>query len=195
MLGAVLAGGLGARFRGSSKPAAVLGGRPLIAWPLEALRGVCSSVVVVCKADSRLPPLAPGVERWEEPDEPRHPATGMVAALERARAPVLVCAADMPFVTSSACRRILERAGAMPDAPAVVASAGGRIEPLFCLLRPHALEPLRQAARGEALSACMERLGAREVHLPAEVTGSVNTPEELAAAQVTLGSHQRSERG
>jgi molybdopterin-guanine dinucleotide biosynthesis protein A len=188
MIGAILAGGLGSRFHGSSKPAALLGGRPLIAWPIAALGGVCSSVVVVCKADTDLPPLPGGVERWEEPDEPRHPAAGMVAALERARAPVLVCAADMPFVTEPVCRRLLEHAATTPDAPAVVARAQGRMEPLLCLLRPGALEPLREALAGEAMRASMQRLGAVAVDVPSRATASVNTPEQLAAAQVTVGA-------
>ena len=34
---------------------------------------VCARVAVVCKRDTALPPLPDGVERWDEPDEPRHP--------------------------------------------------------------------------------------------------------------------------
>lgn len=195
MVGAVLAGGLGSRFGGASKPGALLGGRPLIAWPLEALGGVCSTMVVVCKSDTELPPLAPGVERWDEPGEPRHPATGMVAALERAGGPVLVCAADMPFVTESVCRLLIEHAGTAPGAPAVVAQAGGRLEPLLGLLRPHALEPLRKALAGESMRDAMRRLGAVAVDIPLRAATSVNTPAQLEAAEVTLGSHGRSETG
>lgn len=184
----MLAGGEGRRFRGASKPGALLGGRALIAWPIEALEGVCASVAVVCKAGTPLPALPPGVDRWSEPDEPRHPATGMVAALNRARGPVLVCAADMPFVTGAACRLLLEQAGATPQAPAVVARAGSRLEPLLCLLRPEALEPLRHADTDEALATTLERLGAVAVDVPPAATISVNTPEELAGAQQRAAS-------
>lgn len=192
----VLAGGLGRRFGETSKTAVLLAGKPLIAWPLEVLASVCPAVVVVCKACSRLPALAVGVERWDEPECPRHPATGMVTALERAPGPVLICAADMPFVTGQACNRLLERAAQAPGAPAIVARSEGRLEPLLCVLGQLALEPLRaQAGSGEALTAMMERLGAVTVDMPPQVTASVNTPEQLAAAAVTLDSHQRPGRG
>src|SRR5918999_238725 len=90
---------------GGGKPARELGARPLIAWPAEALAAACSRVVVVAKPDVELPAL-PGVERWDEPDREHHPARGIAHALERAGGPVLVCAADMPFVTPEACRAV-----------------------------------------------------------------------------------------
>ena len=40
--------------------------------------------VVVAKPETDLPPL--DVPVWEEPEEPSHPLTGIVAALEQARA-------------------------------------------------------------------------------------------------------------
>src|SRR5204863_5365857 len=82
LIGVVLAGGLGTRL-GEPKPAALLAGRPLISYPLDALRAVCERVVVACKRETELPPFA-GVERWDEPDDPRHPIAGIVHALERA---------------------------------------------------------------------------------------------------------------
>ena len=91
MIGAVLAGGEGRRLGSGSKAAAQLAGRPLVEYPLEALADVCERVAVVCKRGTCLPELT-GVERWDEPDEPRHPLTGIVHALETAAAPVLICA-------------------------------------------------------------------------------------------------------
>ena len=82
-------------------------------------------MAVVCKRRHELP-TCPGVERWDEPDEPRHPLTGIVHALATADGPVLVCAADMPFVTADACRTLLEAAG---GGPAVVATADGVLQP------------------------------------------------------------------
>ncbi len=141
MIGAVLAGGVGSRLGRGSKPAALLGGRPLIEYPLAALAGVCERLAVVCKRATRLPEL-PGAERWEEPDKPRHPLTGIVHALETAGAPVLVCAADMPFVTADACRTLMQGAG---GSPAVVATAAGVLQPTFGLYAPAALDELRAA--------------------------------------------------
>ena len=85
MIGAVLAGGRGSRFGRASKPAALLAGRPLASYPVEALGAVCDRVAVVCKRGTKLPDLN-GAERWDEPDEPRHPLAGIVHALAILRA-------------------------------------------------------------------------------------------------------------
>ena len=91
VIGALLAGGSGSRLGPGSKPAALLGGRPLASYPAAALEAVCERVAVVCKRDTELPEL-PGVERWDEPDEPRHPLTGIVHALVTAEAGRCWCA-------------------------------------------------------------------------------------------------------
>src|SRR4051794_39041160 len=80
VIGALLAGGSGSRLGYGSKPGTPLAGRPLAGYPAAALGAVCERVAVICKHDSLLPDL-PGTERWEEPDEPRHPLTGIVHAL------------------------------------------------------------------------------------------------------------------
>ena len=175
-VGAVLAGGAGARLGAASKPMAPLAGRPLIAWPLEAMLQVCAEVAVVCKRDTALPPLPDGVERWDEPDEPRHPLTGIVHALERAQGDVLVCAADMPFVTPRALRTLAGASGAT----AVCATNGGTLTPVLALYRLSALPRLKQAGEGEALRQTVARLNPVTVEL-SEAT-SVNTPEDLRTA-------------
>jgi molybdenum cofactor guanylyltransferase len=183
MIGAVLAGGAGTRM-GGDKPAALLGGRPLISYPVAALDSVCERVAVVCKASTELPELE-GVERWEEPEQPRHPLAGIVHALETAGAPVLVCAADMPFVTPDACRTLLEAAGA---SPAVVATAGGVLQPVLGLYAPAALEALRAAAPDAPLTRTVETLRPVRVALPPALVRSVNTAEELAEAERSLAT-------
>ena len=167
----------------SSKPATLLGGRPLLSYPLAALGSVCERMAVVCKASTALPELD-GAERWDEPDEPRHPVAGIVHALERAGGPVLVYAGDMPFVTPDACRTLLEAAGAGP--PAIVAVATGVLQPVFGLYAPAALEPLRAAAPGAPLTETVEKLDPVRVALPPALVRSVNTPEELEEAEVLL---------
>jgi molybdopterin-guanine dinucleotide biosynthesis protein A len=182
MIGAVLAGGAGRRMGRGSKPAELLGGRPLVAYPLAALSGVCDRVAVVCKSATELPEL-PGAERWNEPDEPRHPLTGIVHALETARAPVLFCAGDMPFVTAEACGALRRAAG---EGKAAVATADGVLQPVLGLYAPSALERLRAAPRDAPLTATVESLRPVRVALPAGVVRSVNTPEELAEAEALL---------
>lgn len=182
MIGAVLAGGRGSRLGAGSKPAALLAGRPLVLYPITALSEACERVVVVCKRDTELPEL-PGVERWDEPDEPRHPIAGIVHALERAGAPVLVCAADMPFVTADACLTLMRGAGA---GVAAVAIAEGRLQPTFGLYAPAALDPLRAAPPDAPLTRVVEALEPARVALPPGLVRSVNTPEELADAEALL---------
>jgi molybdenum cofactor guanylyltransferase len=180
VIGALLAGGPASRL--SSKPAALLAGRPLASYPAAALAGVCERVAVVCKRSTRLPEL-PGTERWDEPDEPRHPLTGIVHALEAAGGPVLVCAADMPFVTADACRTLLGAAG---STPAVVATAGGVLQPTLGLYAPAALEAFREAPRDAPLTRTVESVDPVRVALPPALVRSVDTPEDLAEAEALV---------
>ena len=99
-VGAILAGGGGRRI-GGDKAIVELPGRPLICYPLEAVREALGQVAVLAKADTELPSL-PGVTVWIEPDARRHPLVGITQALALADGrPVLVCAADLPFVSAS----------------------------------------------------------------------------------------------
>jgi molybdenum cofactor guanylyltransferase len=191
MIGAVLAGGAGRRLGGNGRGKAVrpLAGRPLAAYPAAALTAVCERVVVVCKEDTALPDL-PGVERWNEPPEPRHPLTGIVHALERAGEPVLVCAADMPLVTAESLRSLLTVASRSGSA-ATVAVAGGLLQPLLAVYAPGALPTLRDAAEGAPLTEAVEALEPVRVALPERLVRSVNTPDDLDAAEAALREDQR----
>jgi molybdenum cofactor guanylyltransferase len=155
---------------GGAKAIAPFRGRPLISWSLEALRGVLDEVVVVAKRDTELPP---GLTVWVEPDEPRHPAVGLIDALHRGGA-ILACAADMPFVPAELLRALLADDGA---APAVVPRSGGRLQPLLALYRPAALPLLR--AEGP-LTATVETMAPAILDWPDErAFFNVNTPEDL----------------
>lgn len=178
----MLAGGLGRRM-GGAKATQPLAGRPLISYPLGALRDVCKRVVVVCKSDTELPPLG-GTERWDEPDDPRHPIAGIVHALERAGEPVLVCGADMPFVTPDACA--LVACELRPGMKAVVAFCEGRLQPLLAAYAPDALEVLRMAPADEPLTRTVESLVPVPVDLEPKLLANVNTPEDLAEAERRL---------
>ena len=182
MTGVVLAGGLGRRL-GRPKATALLAGRPLIAYPLDALRAVCERVVVVCKRDSELS-LLEGAERWDEPDEPRHPLAGIVHALERAGEPVLVCGGDMPFVTAEVCALIARELRAGMNA--AVARGDGRLQPLLAAYAPGALDVMRAAPADEPLTRTVEALMPALIELDAAVVFNVNTPEDLAEAERRL---------
>jgi molybdopterin-guanine dinucleotide biosynthesis protein A len=185
MIGVLLAGGLGRRLGGVSKAAVEIAGQPLAAYPAGALAGVCDRVVIVAKESSEIPRL-PGVERWNEPDEPRHPLTGIVFALEEAGAPVLVCAADMPYVTADACSTLLGGAGG-GGASVAVAVAGGVVQPLFAVYAPAAIYGLRAGLPDGRLTETVEALGPARVAVPPSIVRSVNTPDDLDEASAELG--------
>jgi molybdopterin-guanine dinucleotide biosynthesis protein A len=169
---------------GGAKAGALLAGRPLVSYPAEALGEVCARVAVVCKPDTPLPDLPAGVERWDEPAEPRHPVAGIGFALERVAEPVLVCAADMPFVTAAECGALT--AAMKRGASAVVAVARGRLQPVFGVYLPAALPLLTSAEPDEPLTRIVERLEPVLVELPEAAVRSVNTPQQLAEAESSL---------
>jgi molybdenum cofactor guanylyltransferase len=166
---------------GAPKAIAPLAGRPLIAYPLEALGSVCEQVVVVAKLDTELPAH---VERWDEPDDPRHPIAGIRHALEHAGEPILVCAADMPFVTPAEFGRLATEL--RPDVSAAVAVCNEQLEPLLAAYAPSALELLAAAASDEPLRRTVESLSPVLVEVDAEVVFNVNTPDDLSEAERRL---------
>ena len=185
-VGAILAGGAGLRI-GGQKQAVELDGKPLISYPLEAVRQVLSKVAILAKTGTKLPPLA-GVSVWIEPESPRHPLVGITQALALAGGrPVLVCAGDMPFVTPDLVRRLVK---ADPGrAPAVVACSENRMQPLLGCYQPRALEPLSGAARA-ATGRLMEVVAGiepvlLEVEDPEELF-DVDTPDDLLQAAAML---------
>jgi molybdenum cofactor guanylyltransferase len=177
VIGVVLAGGAGRRM-GGSKPTRLLNGRPLAWYPAAALREVCERVAIVAKPGTQLPELE-GMERWDdEPAEPQHPLTGIVHALERAGGEaVLVCAADMPFVTPRALRAL----GAH-DVTAV-AVAAERLQPVLGLYTPDVLPALKAAEPDAPLTRTVEALAPRRIPVPPEQVRSVDTPGDLASAE------------
>jgi molybdopterin-guanine dinucleotide biosynthesis protein A len=180
----VLAGGLGRRI-GGCKATVELAGRPLIAYPLDALAAALADVAIIAKADSELPSLV-GVTVWIEPQTPRHPLVGIVQALGLADSrPVVVCAADLPFVTPELITALAE---ADPGgAPAVIATTGGQLQPLLGCYQPAAAALLREARAGiplrDAVAAIEPSL--LEVDDP-EALFNVNTPDDLLQAAAML---------
>jgi molybdopterin-guanine dinucleotide biosynthesis protein A len=166
---AVLAGGRGSRL-GGAKPTAPLGGEPLIARVLRAAAGF--ETVVVAKRGTALPALS--VPVWLEPDEPFHPLTGLVTALERG--PVVAVACDQPWVTG-------ELLAALAQARAV-AWVNGAYEPFPGYYDPSQLPVLREALAEEAgLRRTLARLAPVRLDVEPRLVASVNTPEDLAEAE------------
>jgi molybdenum cofactor guanylyltransferase len=185
-VGVVLAGGLGRRI-GGHKAVVELAGTPLIFYPLRALQATLTDVRVMAKPGTALPQLPDGVRTWTEPEEPQHPLVGIVEAL-RLAAPrsVLVCAADMPFLTGEVLKRLAE---AEPGgAPAVVAAHDGALEPLLGVYWQRAAELLAPAAAQatQPLRAAVAGLKPRLIKIDAGTVFNVNTAADLARAQALL---------
>lgn len=206
---AVLAGGL-ARRMGSPKAAVSLCGRPLIDYPLAAASEAGLPAVVVAKRGSELPALAVAVVR--EPDSPRHPLCGIVAALRQACEPVLAVGCDMPFVNAALLRRLAgghesQTPGADPIADArqhsgarrrtsrgmqtTVARVEGRLQPLPGLYLPADLPVLEgalhaqaslRATLGELDPGVLEETELRELGEPRRLYFSVNDRRDLRFA-------------
>jgi molybdopterin-guanine dinucleotide biosynthesis protein A len=184
-VGVVLAGGLGRRL-GGDKAIVELEGRPLVLYPLEALHELCDEVVVVAKRDTLLPPLAGLADLWIEPDEPRHPLTGVAHALRLAAGrAILVVAVDLPLMDAVTLRAI---ATADPGgAAAVVPRVHGRLQPLCALYTPAALAGLAAFDHGARATDIVVGLGIREVEPPDPTAFfNVNRPEDVLQASVLV---------
>ncbi len=183
-VGVILAGGRGRRL-GGRKALVSLAGQPLILRPVAAMRAVLTDVAVVAKPDTALPDLA-GIPVWSEPAEPSHPLVGIVHALRLAggRA-VLVCAADLPFVTPATLRALA--AADAGGARAVIAAVDGVTQPLLGRYEPGCMAQLETAIEGRvAMRAVVAALGARPFELDARELFNVNTPEDLRRAEARM---------
>ena len=185
-VGAILAGGGGRRI-GGDKAIVEVHGRPLISYPLETVRHELGKVVILAKADTRLPYVS-GVTVWIEPDSRRHPIIGIMQAIALADGrPVLVCGADLPFVSVSLVKRLTK---ANPGrAPAVIACAQGEMQPLLGCYQRRAL-PLLRADAAALTRPLRETIAAIdpvrfEVDDPDELF-DVDTPDDLLQAAAMM---------
>lgn len=183
--GVVLAGGEGRRL-GGDKAVVALDGRPLLEFPLRVLQRSVRDVAVVAKRGTVLPPLESEVPIWLEPDEPQHPLTGVVHALRCAEGrSVLVVAVDLPLL-DVALPRALARQPAGRHL-AVVARAGGRLQPLLARYEPGALAALEgfdPAARATDLVVALDPL-VLDVEDEEQLL-NVNRPEDLLRASALV---------
>jgi molybdopterin-guanine dinucleotide biosynthesis protein A len=175
---AILAGGLGSRI-GGDKALVELGGRPLITYPLAAARAAGLDAVVVAKRATELPPL--DVPVLLEPDAPTHPLLGVITALEKLPA-VIALPCDMPFVRAA-------DLAALAATPADVATLWPG-QPFPALYRRAVLSDLRAALIANR-SMRSTHAHSHPVHGMVSsndeaAQASINTPEELAAAEERL---------
>lgn len=184
LVGSILAGGRSSRM-GAPKADIDLGGRPLIAYAIEAVTVAGLEPLVVAKEDSELPELDCRVVR--EADPRSHPATGILAALQAAEGPVVVVACDTPFVPS----QLLTVLGQLA-VPIAVSMLGGHLQPLLARYEPSVAPELERAVdRGEPLREAVRSLDPLILG-PDELAGfgdldriafNVNDRDDLATAE------------
>jgi molybdenum cofactor guanylyltransferase len=184
----VLAGGK-ARRLGGAKATALLAGRPLIHYPLDAVRWAGLEAVVVAKPDSPLPEI--DVPVWHEPESPAHPAAGIAEALRRAAGrPVLAIACDMPLVPPGLLLHLARHSGRL-----VVPATADGFHPLCARYETAVLAPFERAVTaGTALHEVIEGLGPELLREEALATFgepeislfNVNTRADLARAEELL---------
>ncbi len=169
---------------GAAKAGVLLDGQPLLHHVAAAALAAGLEPVAVVKRDSVLPPV--DVARWDEPDEPRHPLTGVAAALRRADAPIVVVPVDLPRVAPGLLRALAEH----PDR-LVVVEAVGRLHPLLGRFEPADADALEQAARaGAPVVRTVHELGATVIGDdevarhgdPARLLINVNDRDDLRGA-------------
>jgi molybdopterin-guanine dinucleotide biosynthesis protein A len=175
---------------GEPKAVVELAGRPLAARVVATVGSAGLEPIVVAKPDSPLPTLDCRV--LSEPSEPRHPLTGLLAALNAsAGRAVVVIACDMPLVPAKFLSWL-----AQGEERTAVCEVGGRLEPLLARYSPGDRASLAGSlGRGEAMRDAVAALeprviGEQEIARfgePARITFNVNSPDDLITAERLLG--------
>ncbi|KPF91690.1 molybdenum cofactor guanylyltransferase [Novosphingobium sp. AAP83] len=170
ILGAVLAGGLSTRF-GSDKALAELGGRTLLARAVDALSGVCETVVVVGRDVASVQTLPD----W--PSAGMGPLGGIAAALHHARdagfSEVLTCAVDSVGMGDDLIGQLSPAPSYCADQPVIG---------LWPVTASNAVDAILTGDGRHSMRAFAERIGARAVRFESK-PANINTPADLSAAE------------
>lgn len=203
--GLILAGGRGIRMRQADKGLLVLAGQPLVAHVAQRLAPQVQALFISANRNAvryeqygRVLPDDPAFGAWSGP------LAGVAAGLRAWSGPWLVVApCDTPFLPRDLAERLIGAAQAQ-GAPLAVACAGGRRHSVCMALRTTLASDLRGYLRGgdrkvdlwqarvggvqvdfdDALQADAPRAGAAGAFL------NINTPEDLSAAELSMGGQQ-----
>jgi len=173
---------------GGAKPTTMLLGRPLVEYPVRALRAELPEVVILAKPETALPSI-PAISVWAEPSLRHHPAVGIAHALGRAGGRwVLACAGDMPLVSAELLEVLLETDP--QSAPVVVPRCAGRLEPLLALYGPGARSAL-EVDSDRPLREIVAGLQPRVVDVDDPTPFfNVNRPEDLREAAALMATRK-----
>jgi len=188
--GVILAGGRGSRMGGVDKGLAVLAGRPMVSYVIDALRPQVGALLINANRNeaeyARL-----GLQVIRDPVEGfAGPLAGMAAALGAARTPYVATApCDSPLVAGDLVQRLGEALRAA-RAQIAVAHDGERMHPVFALLERGLLGSLREYLdSGERkIDRWFERHDLAVCDFSDEPHGfvNVNDPDERSALEARL---------
>jgi molybdenum cofactor guanylyltransferase len=174
---------------GTAKALVEVAGLPMVSRIVSTVGSAGLEPMVVAKPDSPLPPLDCRV--LAEPSEPRHPLTGLIAALRTsAGRGVVAIACDMPLVPA----RLLTWLAQIEEEVAVC-KVDGRLEPLLGRYSPTIAD--RLAARLAEGAAMRDVVGALDPYIvgeeriarfgdPKSIVFSVNAPADVERAEGLL---------
>jgi molybdenum cofactor guanylyltransferase len=179
---------------GAPKALVEVAGRPMVSRIVSTVGSAGLEPVVVAKPDSPLPRLDCRV--LAEPAEPRHPLTGLLAALHTsAGRGVVAIACDMPLVPA----KLLSWLAQLEEEIAVC-EVDGRLEPLLGRYSPAAAEAL--AGRLDEGAAMRDAVGALDPYVvtedkiarfgdPKSIVFNVNEPGDVERAEGLLKQMSR----
>ena len=169
-------------------------GRPMVSRIVSTVGSAGLEPVVVAKPDSPLPRL--DCRLLAEPAEPRHPLTGLIAALHTsAGRGVVAIACDMPLVPAKLLTWL-----AQLEEEIAVCEVDGRLEPLLGRYSPAAATAL--AGRLDEGAAMRDAVGALDPYVvtedkiarfgdPKSIVFNVNEPGDVERAEGLLKQMSR----
>jgi molybdopterin-guanine dinucleotide biosynthesis protein A len=199
LTGVVLAGGKSTRF-GSDKASALLRGRPLLQWMVDAVTAECAPLVVVRAPGQELPALAwapAPVLVVEDFAAEQGPVAGLISGLRAAKtAAAFVTSCDAPLLRTAVIRGLGEALG---ESEAAVPRVDGRAQPLLAVYRVapalRALEAAYQsgerrliAALAPLQTAWLDDDALRRLDPDLASFRNANRPETLAEIEAVLAA-------
>ena len=190
LYGLVLAGGSSTRMR-RDKAALTIHGRTQLAWGHDLLARHCERTFISVRPDQRDEGVRARFPQIVDLHEGIGPIAGIAAAqATHPQAAWLVLACDLPFVDDDLLARLVAARGAGQPITAYRSTSDGLPEPLCAIFEPASAELVREAiATGRN---CPRKLviasGVPLLEQSSPRLGNVNTPEDLAAAELTLAT-------
>jgi molybdopterin-guanine dinucleotide biosynthesis protein A len=193
LFGLVLAGGASTRMQ-RDKATLMYHGRTQLAWAHELLAKFCAATFVSVRPDQRNEPSRAAFPQIVDRQPGLGPLAGISAALsEHPKAAWLVVACDLPFLTESTLRHLIEHRDSGRMATAYRSHHDGLPEPLCAIWEPSAsaavlahLAAGKQCPRKLLINADCKLIDLAD----ANALDNVNTIEELEAASSALAAEQ-----